>query len=73
MYSGNDERQIDGSFSRRKNMKLIKIIRNNMHKTQVFKNEAKATKGYQEMHTFLVYNYRNPYIWSRVKVKEYDY
>lgn len=54
VYWGNDETQIDGSFSQRKNIKLIKIIRNNMHKTKVFENEAKATKEYQEMHTFFV-------------------
>lgn len=51
---GKNERQINGLFIQKKNKKLIKIIRNNMHRTQVFKNEAKATKEYQEMLTFLV-------------------
>lgn len=51
---GKNERQINGLFSQRKNKKLIKIIRNSTYGTQVFENEAKATKEYQEMLTFLV-------------------
>lgn len=68
-----NDTQINGLFSRKKNKKLTKVIRNNTYIAEDFKNEAKATRVSRNEHILCIKLYKPLWYSSSLgKEKEYD-